>query len=49
MEQFLLSKHALQINNKRDAIFWNIKIIRVIIPQDHTAWLQRLGRVQQGT
>ena len=45
-----------QINNKRDTIFLNIKIVRVIIPMTtilhgyrNSALLQWLGRVQQGT
>ena len=45
-----------QINNKRDMIFLNIKIIRVIIPlriilhgYSDSALLPRLGRVQQRT
>ena len=44
-----------QINNKRDTIFLNIKIIRVIIPlltilhgYRDSALLQRLGRVTAG-
>ena len=45
-----------EINNKRDTIFLNIKIFRVIIPlrtilhgYRDSALLPRLGRVQQGT